>query len=207
MVKFSITFLKFFFTRIYFNTIHHGSFVFCVLSSQRVTLKYRKDKEIKNIQETRKQKMTKKTKTTQHPSIPGGSNYKIKGEFFTTLFGLSKQTWPILFQGAWLQNEVSWSLPPPSPPEIKNLLLQIILCYLCHYVLLEYWSHQQKNSTYIYCNAFCNLVLLWATKKPFPIEPRKPSINSRFYLYGYYSNMFYLSYIFSILSYYKYICL
>lgn len=149
MVKFSITFLKFFFTRIYFNTIHHGSFVFCVLSSQRVTLKYRKDKEIKNIQETRKQKMTKKTKTTQHPSIPGGSNYKIKGEFFTTLFGLSKQTWPILFQGAWLQNEVSWSLPPPSPPEIKNLLLQIILCYLCHYVLLEYWSHQQKNSTYI----------------------------------------------------------
>ena len=115
MVKFSITFLKFFFTRIYFNTIHHGSFVFCVLSSQRVTLKYRKDKEIKNIQETRKQKMTKKTKTTQHPSIPGGSNYKIKGEFFTTLFGLSKQTWPILFQGAWLQNEVSWSFPPLPP--------------------------------------------------------------------------------------------
>ena len=74
--------------------------MFCVLSSQRVTLKYRKDKEIKNIQETRKQKTTKKTMTTQHPSIPGGSNYKIKGEFFTTLFGLSKQTWPILFQGA-----------------------------------------------------------------------------------------------------------
>ena len=44
-------------------------------------------------------------------------------------------------------------------------------------------------------------------KKPFPIEPRKPSINSRFYLYGYYSDMFFLSYIFSILSYYKYICL
>ena len=148
-IKISITFLKFFFTRIYFNTIHHGSFVFCVLSSQRVTLKSRKDKETKNMQETRKQKTTKNTMTTQHPSIPGGSNYKIKGEFFTTLFGLSKQTWPILFQGAWLQNEVSWSLPPPSPPEIKNLLLQIILCYLCHYVLLEYWSHQQKNSTYI----------------------------------------------------------
>lgn len=52
------------------------------------------------MQETRKQKMTEKTMTTQHPSIPGGSNYKIKGEFFTTLFGLSKQTWPILFQGA-----------------------------------------------------------------------------------------------------------
>ena len=63
-------FSHFFFPRIYFNTIHHGSFVFCVLSSQRVTLKSRKDKETKNMQETQKQKMTKKTMTTQHNTLP-----------------------------------------------------------------------------------------------------------------------------------------
>ena len=35
------------FSQIFFHKdlfIHHGSFVFCVLSSQRVTLKYRKEK-------------------------------------------------------------------------------------------------------------------------------------------------------------------
>lgn len=157
------------------------------------------------MQETRKQKTTKNTMTTQHPSIPGGSNYKIKGEFFTTLFGLSKQTWPILFQGAWLQNEVSWSFPPPPPQKLKicSCKSYYVIC-----VTMYCWNTEaiNKKIAHIYCNAFCNLVLLWATKKPFPIEPRKPSINSRFYLYGYYSNMFSLSYIFSILSYYKYIC-
>lgn len=147
------------------------------------------------MQETRKQKMTKKTMTTQHPSIPGGSNYKIKGEFFTTLSAWVNRLGQFYFKVLDCKMRFHSPSPPPSPQKLKicSCKSYYVIC-----VTMYCWNTEaiHKKIEQIYCNVFCNLVLLWATKKPFPIEPRKPSINSRFYLYGYYSNMFSLSYIF-----------
>lgn len=69
--------------------------------------------------------------------------------------------------------------PPPPPQKLKicSCKSYYVIC-----VTMYCWNTEaiNKKIAHIYCNAFCNLVLLWATKKPFPIEPRKPSINSRF---------------------------
>lgn len=72
---------------------------------------------------------------------------------------------------------------PPLPPQKLKICSCKSYDVIC--VTMYCWNTEaiNKKIAHIYCNAFCNLVLLWATKKPFPIESRKPSINSRFYLY------------------------
>lgn len=147
------------------------------------------------MQETRKQKMTKK-KQWQHNTLP----------FQEVLITKSRENFSPHFS-AWVNRlgqfyfkvlDCKMRFHGPSPPPPQKLKICSCKSYYVICVTMYCWNTEaiHKKIEQIYCNAFCNLVLLWATKKPFPIEPRKPSINSRFYLYGYYSNKFSLSYIF-----------